>query len=106
MNRIVPWLVSVVLLVPIVRSESASADESYDLVVYGGTSAGVIAAVQAKKMGKTVVIVGPDIHLGGLSSSSSGLGMTDSGKKEVIGGLSLDFYHRIWKEYQKPRTGD
>lgn len=74
----------------------------YDLVVYGGTSAGVIAAVQAKKMGKTVVIVGPDKHLGGLSSG--GLGFTDTGNKAVIGGLSRDFYHRVWKEYQQPET--
>src|SRR5690349_16673873 len=44
----------------------------FDLVVYGGTSAGVIAAVQAKRMGKSVVIVGPDKHLGGLSSGGLG----------------------------------
>lgn len=80
----------------------AQSDESYDVVIYGGTSAGVIAAVQAKKMGKTAVIVGPDVHLGGLSSG--GLGWTDTGNKSVIGGLSRDFYHRIWKEYQKPET--
>ena len=73
--------------------------EDYDVVIYGGTSAGVIAAVQAKKMGKSVVIVGPDKHLGGLSSG--GLGFTDTGKKEVIGGLSRDFYHRVWKHYDE-----
>jgi len=73
--------------------------EDFDVVVYGGTSAGVIAAVQAKKMGKSVVLVGPDKHLGGLSSG--GLGFTDTGKKEVIGGLSRDFYHRIWKHYDE-----
>ena len=73
--------------------------EQYDVVVYGGTSAGVIAAVQAKKMGKTVVLVGPDKHLGGLSSG--GLGWTDTGNKSVIGGLARDFYHRIYLEYQK-----
>ena len=72
----------------------------YDLVIYGGTAAGVIAAVQAKKMGKSVVIVGPDKHLGGLSSG--GLGFTDTGNKAVIGGLSRDFYHRIWKHYNEP----
>ncbi|MBL9153052.1 MAG: FAD-dependent oxidoreductase [Verrucomicrobiales bacterium] len=86
-------------------SHAADAETSpttYDLVIYGGTSAGVIAAVQAKKMGKTAVIVGPDIHLGGLSSG--GLGFTDTGNKAVIGGLSRDFYHRIWLEYQKPET--
>lgn len=78
------------------------ADQSADLIVYGGTSAGVIAAVQAKKMGKSVIIVSPDKRLGGLSSG--GLGWTDTGKKEAIGGLSRDFYHRVWKEYQKPST--
>jgi NADPH-dependent 2,4-dienoyl-CoA reductase/sulfur reductase-like enzyme len=55
--------------------------EDYDVVIYGGTSAAVIAAVQAKKMGKSVVIVSPDKHLGGLSSG--GLGFTDTGNKAV-----------------------
>ena len=79
-----------------------TAAETYDVVVYGGTSAGVIAAVQAKKMGKSVIIVGPDIHLGGLSSG--GLGYTDTGNKAVIGGLARNFYHRVWAEYQKDTT--
>jgi hypothetical protein len=74
----------------------------YDLVVYGGTSAGVIAAVQAKKMGKSAIIVGPDQHLGGLSSG--GLGFTDTGNKAVIGGLARDFYHRVWKHYHQPEA--
>ncbi|HUG18225.1 MAG TPA: FAD-dependent oxidoreductase [Planctomycetaceae bacterium] len=74
----------------------------YDVVVYGGTSAGVIAAVQAKKMGKTAVVVGPDVHLGGLSSG--GLGFTDTGNKQVIGGLSREFYQRVWQHYQKPEA--
>ncbi len=79
-----------------------AAAETYDVVVYGGTSAGVIAAVQAKKMGKSVIIVGPDVHLGGLSSG--GLGYTDTGNKAVIGGLARNFYHRVWGEYQKNST--
>ncbi len=78
---------------------SAALAAEYDLVVYGGTSAGVIAAVQAKKMGKSVVVVSPDKHLGGLSSG--GLGFTDTGEKAVIGGLSRDFYHRVWKHYDQ-----
>lgn len=75
---------------------------SADVVIYGGTSAAVTCAVQVKKMGGTVVLVSPDKHLGGLSSG--GLGYTDTGNKAVIGGLARDFYHRIWKEYQKPGT--
>ena len=72
----------------------------FDLVIYGGTSAGVVAAVQARRLGKSVVIVGPDRHLGGLSSG--GLGFTDTGNKAVIGGLSREFYHRIWQYYEQP----
>ncbi|MCX7819098.1 MAG: FAD-dependent oxidoreductase [Kiritimatiellae bacterium] len=70
-----------------------------DVIVYGGTSAGVIAAVQAARMGKTVILVGPDRHLGGMSSG--GLGWTDTGNKAVIGGLAREFYHRIWRHYQR-----
>lgn len=73
-----------------------------DLIIYGGTSAGVIAAVQAKRMGKSVVIVCPDKHLGGLSSG--GLGFTDTGDKSVIGGLAREFYHRIWQHYDRPEA--
>jgi hypothetical protein len=75
-------------------NQSAS---QYDLVIYGGTAAAVTAAAQAKRMGKTVVIVSPDKHLGGLSSG--GLGFTDTGNKAVIGGLAREFYHRVWKHY-------
>lgn len=80
----------------------APAQASYDVVVYGGTSAGVAAAVQARRMGKSVVIVCPEKHLGGLTSG--GLGWTDSGRKEVIGGLAREFYHRVWRHYQKPEA--
>jgi len=77
-------------------------NNSYDVVIYGGTSAAITAAVQAKAMGKSVIVVSPDKHLGGLSSG--GLGWTDSGDKRVIGGLSRQFYHRIWKHYQQPEA--
>lgn len=97
MTRITTFLTCSLLL-----ALSVEAGKLHDLVIYGGTSAGVMAAVQAKRMGKSVVIVCPDKHLGGLSSG--GLGYTDSGKKEVIGGLSREFYHRVWKHYQDPKA--
>ena len=75
---------------------------TYDIVIYGGTSAAVTSAVQAKKMGKSVIIVSPDKHLGGMTSG--GLGFTDSGNTGSIGGLSREFYHRIYLEYQKDET--
>ncbi len=73
-----------------------------DLIVYGGTSAAITAAVQAKQLGKSVIIVSPDTHLGGLSSG--GLGFTDTGDKSVIGGLARDFYHRIYLHYQDSKA--
>ncbi len=74
----------------------------HDIVIYGGTCAAITAAVQAKQMGKSVIVVSPDKHLGGLSSG--GLGFTDTGNKSVIGGLARDFYHRIYLHYQKPMS--
>ncbi len=76
--------------------------KGYDLVIYGGTAAAVTAAVQAKMMGKSVIIVSPDRHLGGLSSG--GLGFTDTGNKAVIGGLAREFYHRVWRHYNQPEA--
>lgn len=70
-----------------------------DICIYGGTSAGVIAAYTAKKMGKSVLLIEPGRHLGGLSSG--GLGFTDIGNKFAISGLALDFYRRIGKHYDK-----
>lgn len=71
-----------------------------DVVIYGGTSAGVIAAVQIGRMGGKAVIVEPGRHLGGMSSS--GLGLTDIGVPGTIGGLAREFYHRIFRAYQDP----
>ena len=74
-----------------------AADREYDVVVYGGTSGGVAAAVQAARMGKKVVLIEPGKHLGGLTSG--GLGATDIGNKKAIGGISREFYQRIRKHY-------
>lgn len=71
--------------------------ERYDIVVYGGTSGGVIAAVQASRMGKSVVLIEPTKFLGGLTTG--GLGATDIGNKRAIGGLSREFYQRIYQFY-------
>jgi hypothetical protein len=76
----------------------AAVPVEHDLVVYGGTAAAVTAAVQARQMGRSVIVVSPDRHLGGLTSG--GLGWTDTGNKAVIGGLARNFYHRVWRHYQ------
>ena len=73
-----------------------------DVIIYGGTASAVMAAVQVKKMGKSVIVVSPDTHLGGLSSG--GLGFTDTGNKEVIGGLSKEFYQRLFTHYDSDKA--
>jgi hypothetical protein len=80
-------------------SEAAEpAAKRYDVVVYGGTSGGIAAAVQVARMGKSVVLVEPTQHVGGLTSG--GLGATDIGNKAAIGGISREFYRRIGDHYR------
>ncbi len=77
---------------------AAAQDLRYDVVVYGGTSGGAIATIQARKLGKTAVLIEPGRHIGGLTSG--GLGATDIGNKAAIGGLSREFYRRIGTYYE------
>lgn len=69
-----------------------------DIVVYGGTSAAVVAAVKAAQLGQSVLVISPDQHLGGMSAS--GLGYTDAGRTQLIGGLSKMFYEKVYEYYQ------
>lgn len=91
-----------ILLLVAVGCNPTDGTHEVDIVIYGGTSAAITAAVQAKKSGKSVVVVSPDKHLGGLSSG--GLGFTDTGDKSVIGGLARDFYHRVYMYYADSAT--
>ncbi|MBE9660437.1 FAD-dependent oxidoreductase [Mucilaginibacter myungsuensis] len=79
--------------------QSSKKNTSVNVCVYGGTSAGVIAAYTAAKMGKSVVLIEPGERLGGLSTG--GLGFTDIGNKYVVTGLARDFYRRIGQHYGK-----
>lgn len=72
-------------------------DHIVDVCVYGGTSAGVIAAYKIASSGKSVILIEPGRNLGGLSSG--GLGATDIGREEAISGLSRDFYLRLGEKY-------
>jgi flavin-dependent dehydrogenase len=78
---------------------SAEAPQKVDICIYGGTSAGVIAAYTAKQAGKSVLLIEPGKRLGGLTTG--GLGYTDIGNKYVISGLARDFYRRIGSHYGK-----
>src|SRR5690606_11785017 len=94
MRFILPALVFVAALA------SPAAAVAYDVVVYGGTSGGITAAIQAARMGKTAVLIEPTEHLGGLTTG--GLGATDIGNKRAIGGMSREFYARVWQHYNEP----
>ena len=104
-NRNIAFVASILSILFFSTSFHVRGDEAieeHDIVVYGGTSAAVISAVQAKKMGKSVIVVSPDKHLGGLTSG--GLGYTDSGNTATVGGLSREFYQRVYQAYQLPEN--
>ncbi len=73
---------------------------SADVVIYGGTSAGITAAIQTARFGKSVLLIEPGNRLGGLTTG--GLGQTDIGNKQVIGGISREFYRNIKMYYKNP----
>ena len=77
-----------------------AADPVYDVVVYGGTSAGVTAVVETLRSGKTAILIEPSQHVGGLTTG--GLGMTDSGDNRAIGGMAREFYQRVKRHYDDP----
>jgi len=71
-----------------------------DIVVYGCTSGGVIAAIEARRLGRSVLLVCREDYLGGMSTN--GLGWSDTGNHRAIGGLSLDFYRKVKRHYDDP----
>ena len=78
--------------------------QTYDVVVYGATASGVVATVAAAREGARVALIEPGAHLGGMVSS--GLGHSDTGRKETIGGLSLEFFKRVGRHYNQDVAWD
>ncbi len=74
----------------------------YDIVVYGASSGGIAAAIQAKRVGKSVILIEPGSRIGGLTTG--GLGQTDIGNKAAIGGISREFYEGIKTYYDNPEN--
>jgi len=77
------------------------AQEAYDLVVYGGTAGGVMTAVSGARRKLRTVLLEPGNHIGGMLTG--GLSRTDVGKREVIGGLALEFYFLVGERYEMRR---
>jgi len=97
MRFILPALLVLTLGASGCQPEGKSTNQ-YDIAIYGGTSAGIAAAIQAKRMGKTVILIEPSARIGGLTTG--GLGQTDIGNKQVIGGIAREFYENISAYYQ------
>ena len=90
-------IIAIFLFISCTTKQNQDNSYSADVIIYGGTSAAITAAVEIVQSGKSVIVVSPDKHLGGLTSG--GLGYTDTGNKSVIGGLSREFYHRVFNHY-------
>lgn len=97
MNAIIKTGILVTLWLCITQYGQA---QPYDIVVYGGSCAGVTAAVQAKRMGKSVILVNPYSFLGGMTSS--GLSDADVGNVASVSGMSREFFERMGKVLGQP----
>ena len=97
---IVAALLTAASLHPCAAAASRAVSVDRDIVIYGSTPAALSAAVQAKRMGRSAVIVCPETRIGGLTTG--GLGATDIGNKAAFGGIALDFYKDVAKYYGNP----
>jgi hypothetical protein len=82
---------------PVPRKDPAPVVET-DVCIYGATPAGIAAAIQTSRMGKRTVIAEFGRHVGGVTAS--GLGATDTGNKQAIGGIAREFYRRLGAYYR------
>lgn len=101
-HKLMKLLLTNILLVFFILCSYGQKTNNYDVVIYGGTSAGIASAIQTSRMGKTVAIIEPTNRLGGMTTG--GLGQTDIGNKHVIGGISREFYQNIHKYYDNPNN--
>ena len=92
------WLACLIVAcsTPYIKAQSPE----YDILIYGATSGGIAAAIQASRMGKSVLLIEPYQRIGGLTTG--GLGQTDIGNKQAIGGISREFYQNIRTYYDDP----
>ncbi len=72
----------------------------HDVVIYGGTAGGVVSAITAAQEGAASIVLEPTQHIGGMVTG--GLGTTDIGIEQSIGGMSRRFYERVYAHYQQP----
>jgi FAD dependent oxidoreductase len=95
---------SLILILPLFSTIATAAEQRADVIVYGGTASGVIAAIAVAREGKTVLLVEPSRHIGGMVSG--GLGATDTGNRRAIGGYAREFFTHIHEYYTKKYGAD
>lgn len=95
-------IILLALVILCILPTDAKPPKSFDIVIYGGTSAGISAAIQGARLGRSVLLIEPTNRLGGLTTG--GLGATDIGNKQAIGGISREFYQNIKKFYDQPQN--
>ena len=101
MNRFITPIVAAFFFAVTIASAAPAAPQSADVVVYGGTASGVVAGVQAARMGRSVVVLEPGKFIGGMTTG--GLGATDNGANETVSGIALELYRAMWDYYLDPR---
>ena len=84
--------------------QPAPAEKEFDVVVVGGTPGGVMSAISAARMGRTVLLLERTAHVGGLPAN--GLGATDIGTRGATGGLFMEFVGRVKDHYVKTYGAD
>ena len=92
----------ILILISFLEMGFLQAKPRFDIVVYGATSAGIATAIQGSRMGKKVMLIEPSSRIGGLTTG--GLGQTDIGNKQAIGGISREFYQNIKRFYTQPEN--
>ena len=96
------FLIILCLILNTALLSAQSSRKEYDVVIYGVTSAGISAAIQCSRMNKTVLLIEPTNRIGGLTTG--GLGATDIGSRDAVGGISREFYRNIKKYYDKSES--
>ncbi|MDF9833466.1 hypothetical protein M2103_001690 [Ereboglobus sp. PH5-5] len=92
------WITVFLLLAGFARMDAA--ERHFDVVIYGGTAGGVVSAITATQEGASVIVLEPTKHIGGMLTG--GLSSTDTGVKSSIGGMSREFYRRVYAHYEQP----
>lgn len=88
------------LLLLLAGAPAAPPEPVADIVIYGCTAGGVIAAVEGRRLGRSVTLVCRDEYVGGMTTN--GLSWSDTGNHRAIGGLALEFYRRVKRHYDDP----